>query len=199
MGMRFGNRTQEVRMMALRTALCIALFAAWAPLGCSADSPPAYGGDTDADSDSDTDGDADTDTDSDTDADTDSDTVTDTNTDTDTVTDTDTGTDTGTAEGACTNDGDMAILGSTDVAGTMGSCSYDCFGNSDVEACVAACMAETTGLSAECSACFGGVSACAMTSCAMSCYDPTSEACLACIQESCGPDFEVCAGVALGL
>jgi len=136
---------------------------------------------TDADADSDADSDADADADADGDSDADS--------------DTDTNADAG-ADGACTNEPDLEIFDSTDLVAAMTNCLPGCI-YGDLAVCVAVCVAEDTGLSAECSACFGDTAWCGATNCMYDCGEPMSEGCLTCIAESCGSAFETCAGVPL--
>ena len=144
------------------------------------------------------DGGTDTDADTDTDTDVDTDTDTDSDTDTDADSDTDTDADGGTGD-ACNNTADLAILEEGEVTAAMGTCMPGCMMSEDLADCVADCLAEDTGLSAECSACFGETAACTFDNCLTECSgggdDPE---CMACVDEQCGDAFEACSGVPLG-
>ena len=78
----------------------------------------------------------------------------------------------------------------------MGACIPPCVmeGAEDLSACVGACFAESSGLSPECSSCFGDMSVCIMGNCSHVCpADP--EACPACAQAECDADLKTCLGV----
>lgn len=90
----------------------------------------------------------------------------------------------------------MEIIESVGANAEVGECVPGCNMSEDIATCVSDCLAEATGLSEECSACFGAVTGCAMENCMAECgSDPTGEECLACIDENCGADFETGSGL----
>ncbi|MFT6396262.1 MAG: hypothetical protein ACJAYU_001005 [Bradymonadia bacterium] len=103
-----------------------------------------------------------------------------------------------TAEGACTNSADTIVLAETGtdaITGVMGDCSIGCFSGGDPASCISECVEGDTGLSADCSACFGATGACTLSSCLFDCISPDSPGCASCVESSCGEAFSECAGL----
>lgn len=105
--------------------------------------------------------------------------------------------------GACTGPGDSAILDGPplDWQGFLAECGQPCFMVPDLAGCLSPCIAERTGLSPECSACFGAEFQCIAQSCMASCVTGPGgtagiddDACTTCRVALCDPAFEQCAG-----
>ena len=101
-------------------------------------------------------------------------------------------------EGACTGSSDTTVLDTADIEGELNNLIFGCFMSPDMGACVADGLASATGLSGECSACFGDNFACVFGSCQAQCSTPGSPECDACAAESCTPAFDECSGLAGG-
>ena len=101
------------------------------------------------------------------------------------------------ATGACANDADLGILNETDPVPIAQLClmESDC-GNDP--ACISRCIAEESGISGECAACYGDLAVCALRNCVADCVlDPGGPDCIPCLEEHCMLDFEACAGIQL--
>jgi hypothetical protein len=110
-----------------------------------------------------------------------------------TTTTTGTGGAGGAAAGACTNEADLAIVMSKDVAGITGQCGKENFG---AEPKTSECIKTGTGLSDACVACFAGTVKCVVEKCLNDCLaDANSQACKDCRAANCDPAFEACSGL----
>jgi len=116
--------------------------------------------------------------------------------DTDTGTDTDTETESDPVD-ACINSSDSTIIGGTDVEAEAITCGLGCVGEPDVSGCTADCVSTETGLSDDCSECYGDMVECSVTECFTECIsDPTSVACTNCQDSSgCTAAFDLCTGL----
>jgi len=101
--------------------------------------------------------------------------------------------------GACMNADDGALLqadqdGITEDATT---CGLGCMADEDKPGCSTTCVAEATGLSEGCTACYVGMILCSIDNCLQICApDTSSEACAACQEEfACYTDFYACSGL----
>lgn len=108
--------------------------------------------------------------------------------------------DTGPAEGACTNAEDGPLLDTAEkrdaVAASAQTCGLGCLQDADPGACSATCVADDTGLSTECSACYAGIVLCSIQNCLAACSaDPTSQECAQCQADNCLEDFYTCSGL----
>ena len=100
--------------------------------------------------------------------------------------------------GNCVNEADLAIYGQLDGNVEWNKCvpgapsGMGCL--ADV-ACNTACVSANTGLSMECSSCFGELVACLIGNCAGVCGNGggTPE-CSACVEQSCGEGYRGCFG-----
>jgi hypothetical protein len=99
--------------------------------------------------------------------------------------------------GVCDNPADIAIIdgAAVDQDAVTGTCTQSCFFNGDFLGCVTDCVQADTGLSAGCSACYGGTADCGKTNCMTACMGGASPACEACLDENCHPAFVTCAGL----
>ena len=97
-----------------------------------------------------------------------------------------------TGMGACTNAADGAIL-ATDVTGTVGDCAMSNFG---AQPGTGNCIHMMTGLSTECSNCFGDAAACAVMRCLAQCIGGDTPMCMTCRAMNCDPAFAACSGLA---
>lgn len=95
--------------------------------------------------------------------------------------------------GACDNEADIEIMGTTDIGGTVGSCATSCLFQG--AACITSCVERDSGLTSACSACFGQVGQCTVDRCALQCTSPGSSGCQTCQANNCFPAFEACSGV----
>lgn len=97
-------------------------------------------------------------------------------------------------DGACTNREDLATLAaSRDLEDAIGTCARSCIRGG--EACATPCIEEETGLSTECSTCFGQIIECTINNCALQCISPSNPACTRCQADNCQPAFVECSGV----
>jgi hypothetical protein len=96
------------------------------------------------------------------------------------------------AGGACDNARDQAIV-SSGLTTTAQSCGLSCFTSATAD-CHIACVAEQTGLSLACSACWGETIHCGSSSCLQQCLEPASSACSECNARYCAPAFQSCSG-----
>ena len=95
----------------------------------------------------------------------------------------------------CINDADLALLLEVDATGEAQDCGLGCLGDADPGACSATCVAEATGLSADCAGCYADTVVCSIENCLAQCAtDPSSEACTTCQAENCLDDFYFCTG-----
>lgn len=99
--------------------------------------------------------------------------------------------------GACDNTADRAIIDNPNVDqdAITGECSRNCFTATAFVTCVAQCVNEQTGLSDNCSNCYGQTAECGKTNCLMACMGGASPECETCLDENCHPAFVECAGV----
>jgi len=114
----------------------------------------------------------------------------------------------------CVNDADQAIFDDIG-AGAVGDVAADCpltscggqlgaiiGGDPTDEAamaladCIAQCISDETGLSTECTSCYGLITTCAVGTCLQPCAPPNSNSpeCAACSLENCG-FFDACLGI----
>jgi len=114
----------------------------------------------------------------------------------------------------CTNDADQAIYDELG-AGAVGEVAADCpltacggqigtiIGGDTSETaktaladCIAQCVSDETGLSTECTSCYGLITACAVGTCLEPCSPPNqgSEECAACSTDNCS-FFDACLGI----
>ncbi len=114
----------------------------------------------------------------------------------------------------CVNDADQAIYDDIG-AGAVGDVAADCpltscggqlgaiiGGDPTDEAamaladCIAQCISDETGLSTECTSCYGLITTCAVGTCLQPCAPPNSNSpeCAACSLENCG-FFDACLGI----
>lgn len=92
---------------------------------------------------------------------------------------------------ACVAEPDVAILCTVDVTEATSDCVIGC---ALQPAGCANCVAAATGLSGACAGCYGAVLQCAVSACALQCFDASSPGCQACLAASCTPALEACAG-----
>jgi hypothetical protein len=97
------------------------------------------------------------------------------------------------AGGACDNPEDQAIM-SSGLTTAAQSCGFSCFTSATAD-CHGACVANETGLSLACSACWGATIHCDASTCLPQCLEPASLACSDCNDQSCTPAFRSWAGV----
>jgi hypothetical protein len=100
---------------------------------------------------------------------------------------------------------ETATLTAMDWGQILGACAETCMfeGATDVEGCGDACVAEATGVSETCSACFGSFLSCAQSECAEMSEDPDApaapcpggEACQECVSNQCDPALMACTGI----
>ncbi|MDP6942675.1 MAG: hypothetical protein QF464_00875, partial [Myxococcota bacterium] len=96
--------------------------------------------------------------------------------------------------GACTNESDAAVIDSNDIPAIAQEAALGCLGTPDPALCVQEAVSQATGLSLECSACYGGLVSCIIANCLTACLsDAESEECLSCQEAVCLPDFDTCA------
>lgn len=106
-------------------------------------------------------------------------------------------------EDACLNDHDNAIMTGDEVDQTAEatSCALGNIGEDDEDLrdqLVTECVQEATDLSTSCSSCYGKIVSCTIANClappANCAANSSGEACIACRDEHCQADFDVCAG-----
>ena len=96
---------------------------------------------------------------------------------------------------ACMNDADKAIAADAGAQAKMTTCTKDCYwGGEDIE-CINACIETETGLSADCSACFGLLAECTVLSCAVCVVDASTQECADCRNEKCSDPMLECSGI----
>ena len=93
---------------------------------------------------------------------------------------------------ACTNEADMAILDAVDEDMIAGDCALQSGGNTES---AVMCIQEATGLSDDCTTCFGLVISCVFAECLPQCFDPSSVECVECRAENCDAAFAECSGI----
>ncbi len=100
--------------------------------------------------------------------------------------------------GACDNAADLHILetqGDTAVQDAMGTCAMRCL-MGGTPTCHTDCVRDETGLSQQCSECFGAMLECTMDHCALPCATNASGPnCISCMEDNCYDGFEACAGM----
>ena len=84
-----------------------------------------------------------------------------------------------------------------DLSRSMTACLGVCLNDANVGTCGRGCFAQPFGLSVTCHDCFASVFECGANFCRAVCIDDSSGECETCLQSSCGPAFEQCAGLAL--
>jgi len=114
----------------------------------------------------------------------------------------------------CVNPADSMALEEAGGAGAVGQLAADCpatscgaqltdvltSGGSDAARialgdCLAQCITDATGLSRDCTDCYGSIAACSTSFCLQPCAaDPGSEECAQCALENC-PDLGLCTGI----
>lgn len=95
--------------------------------------------------------------------------------------------------GACTTEADVAIICDSGFSEAVAACGTgNLMGGPEA---IAMCVVDETGLSSECSACFGATTQCTIENCLTDCAtDPLSDACTTCRAENCDAAFNECAG-----
>lgn len=93
---------------------------------------------------------------------------------------------------ACTNEADMAILDAVDEDMIAGDCALQSGGNTES---AVMCIQEATGLSDDCTTCFGLVISCVFAECLPQCFDPSSAECVECRADNCDAAFVECSGI----
>ena len=100
------------------------------------------------------------------------------------------------AEGACTNAADLDVITNFDVAQASQDAAFACLDGFSVDLeCATQNIANASGMSLECAACFGEQAVCVAANCAFQCFNPSSASCNTCRDENCSPLFEPCAGI----
>ncbi|MEM9458682.1 MAG: hypothetical protein AAGF11_31185 [Myxococcota bacterium] len=93
---------------------------------------------------------------------------------------------------ACTNEADMAILDAVDEDMIAGDCALQSGGNTQS---AIMCIQEVTGLSDDCTTCFGLVISCVFAECLPQCFEPSAAECVECRADNCDADFVECSGI----
>ena len=97
--------------------------------------------------------------------------------------------------GACNNEDDLAALAEAEPFAVAQACVLDAGCDNDHE-CLSACIADQTGVSEDCSLCWGDLALCGVDHCLLICYlDPEGDDCTGCLNDLCKPAFETCAGI----
>ena len=100
------------------------------------------------------------------------------------------------SKGACDNAADLAVISTADVAQLSQDAAFACLEGFSVNLqCAIDEIAEASGMTMECAACFGEQAVCVASNCAFQCFDPASQGCEDCRNENCTPLFEPCAGI----
>ena len=95
--------------------------------------------------------------------------------------------------GACTNQADLAVVQSKDVATIAGTCGKNNIGN---ETATKKCIKDETNLSDPCVGCFYDTIQCTISKCLTQCLaDPAAQACKDCRAQNCDPAFYACSGL----
>ena len=107
-----------------------------------------------------------------------------------------------TLSGACNNFNDLTALSGVTYDDITNQCLITCLtgGAAPIDICFSDCVSNSYGTSQACGDCFGATASCGFTTCNSPCFPfgGTPE-CSSCVQTSCGPDFEVCAGIPIPL
>lgn len=100
------------------------------------------------------------------------------------------------AQGNC-NEADLAWIAiNPDALADLGlECGLGCAFDADPETCVFNCVQAATPLSDQCISCFVEQVNCAQAECFVTCLFGTEEECAQCVFDSCGDDFNACAGI----
>ena len=103
------------------------------------------------------------------------------------------------SDGACTNEFDLPLVLSyeEEISDVAKGCSMDCLGTPDMVGCATPCVAEATGLTEECSACYVGLFGCTIDNCLAECVAaPDAPDCTDCmVATGCYDDFYACRGL----
>jgi hypothetical protein len=100
------------------------------------------------------------------------------------------------SNGACDNAEDLAVISTADVAQLSQDAAFACLQGFSVDLqCAIDEIADATGMTTECAACFGEQAVCVASNCAFQCFDPGSQSCNDCRNANCTPLFEPCAGI----
>ena len=100
------------------------------------------------------------------------------------------------AQGACTNAADLDVISNFDVAQASQDAAFACLQGFSVDLeCATENIAEASGMTLECAACFGEQAVCVASNCAFQCLSPESQSCNDCRNENCTPLFKPCAGI----
>lgn len=99
------------------------------------------------------------------------------------------------ADGSC-SDADISkgIKNKDAVKPIIQKCAMSCITAADISSCSAQCFAKATGVSSQCSACFGNEVKCTKDNCLFQCINPSSDSCLQCSLQKCVGSFNQCAG-----
>ncbi len=100
--------------------------------------------------------------------------------------------------GGCLSNSDAEIVLSGQTEGVAEECAFGCFeGGEDLSDCTTGCVAAETGLSRQCSSCYGLTVECVFTNCIGECIeDPNSAVCLECQADAgCDDQFVNCSGL----
>ena len=103
---------------------------------------------------------------------------------------------------ACDNINDLNAIAGVTYDDITNQCLLTCLtgGAPAIDICFSDCVSNSYGTSRACGDCFGATALCGFTECNSPCFPfgGTPE-CNSCVQSSCGPDFEVCAGIPIPL
>jgi hypothetical protein len=107
-----------------------------------------------------------------------------------------------TLSGACNNFNDLTAISGVTYDDITNQCLLTCLtgGAPAIDICFSDCVSNSYGTSQACGDCFGAAASCGFTTCNSPCFPfGGTPACSSCVQTSCGPDFEVCAGIPIPL
>ena len=96
--------------------------------------------------------------------------------------------------GACTNTADTTVLMTVDIAMIVEGCARSTLGMAT--SVTNDCFQMGSGLSTECTACFGDSVSCLLMNCVLQCIGGgSSPGCVSCRATNCDPAFAECSGV----
>lgn len=107
-----------------------------------------------------------------------------------------------TPSAACNNINDLNAISGVTYDDITNQCLLTCLtgGAAPIDICFSDCVSNSYGTSQACGDCFGATASCGFTTCNSPCFPfGGTPACSSCVQTSCGPDFEICAGIPIPL
>lgn len=100
--------------------------------------------------------------------------------------------------GSCLEPADLEIMESESqdsISAKLNPCMQGCQTSSDPGPCTTECLTDAFGTSEPCTLCITSFGQCVFQSCALNCFNPSSEECQDCVEQNCFSNWTDCTGL----